>query len=121
MKNQARFIQEIMDQKLVVSRKKKAVIIEELRERKYETFVKQTEAKTKSEEEDDANAAEEASEETSLDDDSRGYDYLLSVWPLLLRYVLLLTQCRCLSGLSLKNGLTVSRNRLLGKRPNMTS
>ncbi|KAJ2990015.1 hypothetical protein NUW58_g3167 [Xylaria curta] len=75
LKNQARFIQEIMDQKLVVSRKKKAVIIEELRERKYETFVKTTEAKTKSEEEeDDAGNGEEA-----VDDDSRGYDYLLSM------------------------------------------
>ncbi|KAI0457803.1 DNA topoisomerase [Xylaria acuta] len=77
LKNQARFIQEIIDQKLVVSRKKKAVIIEELRERKYEAFVKNAEAKTKSEqdEEDDA----EITEETSADDDSRGYDYLLSM------------------------------------------
>lgn len=76
MKNQARFIREIMDQELVVSRKKKTVIIEELRERKYEAFVKSTEAKTKSEE-DDENA--EAAEENAVDDDSRGYDYLLSV------------------------------------------
>ncbi|KAI1119440.1 DNA topoisomerase [Nemania sp. NC0429] len=81
LKNQARFIQEIMDQKLVVSRKKKAVIIEELRERKYEAFVKNAEAKTKSEEEEEE--AENA-EENSVDDDSRGYDYLLSmpIWSL---------------------------------------
>ncbi|KAI8635207.1 DNA topoisomerase [Xylariaceae sp. FL1651] len=79
LKNQARFIQEIMDQKLVVSRKKKAVIIGELRERKYEAFLKNTEAKTKSEEEDDDASTEEAVEETSADDDSRGYDYLLSM------------------------------------------
>ncbi|KAI3322171.1 type II DNA topoisomerase [Xylariaceae sp. AK1471] len=78
LKNQARFIQEIMDQKLVVSRKKKTVIIEELRERKYEAFIKNVEAKTKSEEEDDANT-DEAAEETSIEDDSRGYDYLLSM------------------------------------------
>jgi DNA topoisomerase-2 len=63
-----------MDQELVVSRKKKAVIIEELRERKYESFVKNVEAKTKSEEEDD-----EANTDETTDDDSRGYDYLLSV------------------------------------------
>lgn len=71
-----------MDQKLVVSRKKKTVIIEELRERKYEAFVKNSEAKTKSE--DDEDDAENA-EENVVDDDSRGYDYLLSVWLLLHR------------------------------------
>lgn len=75
LKNQARFIQEIMDQKLVVSRKKKAVIIEELRERKYEAFVRNSEAKTKSEEEEET----ETTEENPVDDDSRGYDYLLSM------------------------------------------
>ncbi|RWA14700.1 hypothetical protein EKO27_g468 [Xylaria grammica] len=75
LKNQARFIREIMDQELVVSRKKKTVIVQELRERKYEAFVKNTEAKVKSEEDDDAETAEDA----SLDDDSRGYDYLLSM------------------------------------------
>ncbi|KAF2969524.1 hypothetical protein GQX73_g4046 [Xylaria multiplex] len=76
LKNQARFIQEIMDQELVVSRKKKTVIVGELRDRKYEPFVKNTEAKVKSEEEEDD---AENGEETSLDDDSRGYDYLLSM------------------------------------------
>lgn len=79
MKNQARFIQEIMDNELVVSRKKKAVIIEELRERKYEAFVKNVEAKTKSEEEEDEANADDNAEDIPVDDDSRGYDYLLSV------------------------------------------
>ncbi|KAI1756934.1 DNA topoisomerase [Xylaria castorea] len=77
LNNQARFIQEIIDQKLVVSRKKKTVIIAELRERKYEAFVKNTEAKTKSEEDEEDDAGNE--EKTSMDDDSRGYDYLLSM------------------------------------------
>ncbi|KAI1737275.1 DNA topoisomerase [Xylaria scruposa] len=77
MTNQARFIQEIMDEKLTVSRKKKAVVIGELRERNYEAFVKKTEAKTKSEEDDEDDA--ENTEENSVDDDSRGYDYLLSM------------------------------------------
>ncbi|RYC58747.1 hypothetical protein CHU98_g7467 [Xylaria longipes] len=90
LKNQARFIQEIIDQKLVVSRKKKTVIIGELRDRKYEAFVKNTEAKTKSEEDEEEDA--ENAEETSADDDSRGYDYLLSVWLLLHYDVLLLTR-----------------------------
>ncbi|KAI1177478.1 DNA topoisomerase [Nemania sp. FL0916] len=76
LKNQARFIQEIMDQELVVSRKKKAVIIEELRKRKYEAFVKNAEAKVKSEGEDEE---AEAEEQSPVEDDSRGYDYLLSM------------------------------------------
>ncbi|KAI1823608.1 DNA topoisomerase [Xylaria intraflava] len=75
--NQARFIQEIIDQELVVSRKKKAVIIEELRERKYEPFVKKVEVKAKSEENENEMETETAKE--SADDDSRGYDYLLSM------------------------------------------
>ncbi|KAI1333073.1 DNA topoisomerase [Xylariaceae sp. FL0255] len=78
LKNQARFIQEIMDNKLVVSRKKKAVITGELRERKYEAFMKNVEAKTKSEDDDD-NAEDAAEEDAVVDDDSRGYDYLLSM------------------------------------------
>jgi len=68
-----------MDGDLVVSRKKKVVIVGELRERKYEAFVKNTEAKTKSEEDDEEANSEETSEDTVADDDSRGYDYLLSV------------------------------------------
>ncbi|KAI0191706.1 DNA topoisomerase [Xylaria flabelliformis] len=77
MTNQARFIQEIMDGKLIVSRKKKAVIVEELRERKYEAFAKKSEAKTKSEEDEEDEA--ENTEETAADDDARAYDYLLSM------------------------------------------
>ncbi|KAI0409549.1 DNA topoisomerase [Xylaria palmicola] len=78
LKNQARFIQEIMDERLVVSRKKKAVVIEELRQAKYEAFVKNAEAKTKSEEDEEEEDTETA-EAASAEDDSRGYDYLLSM------------------------------------------
>ncbi|KAI1802188.1 type II DNA topoisomerase [Daldinia bambusicola] len=79
LKNQARFIQEIMDGKLVVSRKKKQIIVEELRGRKYESFPKgQDSKKTKSEEEEE----EENNEEEAVDEASEasdGYDYLLSM------------------------------------------
>ncbi|KAI1143059.1 type II DNA topoisomerase [Hypoxylon sp. FL0543] len=78
LKNQARFIQEIMDGKLVVSRKKKQVIVGELRERKYESFAKGQEKKTKSEDDEEGNV-EEGEEEAETDTAANGYDYLLSM------------------------------------------
>ncbi|KAI5866663.1 type II DNA topoisomerase [Durotheca rogersii] len=78
LSNQARFVREIMDGKLVVSRKKKQVIIDELREKKYEAFSKGPEKKTKSEEEEEGGVGEGA-EEADTDSDARGYDYLLSM------------------------------------------
>ncbi|KAI1478458.1 type II DNA topoisomerase [Daldinia eschscholtzii] len=79
LQNQARFIQEIMDGKLVVSRKKKQIIVEELRQRKYESFPRgQDSKKTKSEEEDEENNEEETVDETG-DNSANGYDYLLSM------------------------------------------
>ncbi|KAL7628945.1 DNA topoisomerase 2 [Parahypoxylon ruwenzoriense] len=79
LQNQARFVQEIMDGKVVVSRKKKQVIIAELRERKYETFVKGQEKKTKSDDEDEGDVDEGGEEDVDMDSESRGYDYLLSM------------------------------------------
>ncbi|CAJ2502142.1 Uu.00g049950.m01.CDS01 [Anthostomella pinea] len=85
LKNQARFIQEIMDNKLVVSRKKKQIIVGELRERKYEAFAKNIDAKkTKEEEEEEEdeannNANDELKEDIENDEGARGYDYLLSM------------------------------------------
>lgn len=76
LKNQARFIQEIMDGKLVVSRKKKQVIVEELRTRKYESFPRGQEKKTKTEEEEEEGNNEENEE---ADTAANGYDYLLSM------------------------------------------
>ncbi|KAI1098044.1 type II DNA topoisomerase [Jackrogersella minutella] len=78
MNSQARFIQEIMDGKLVVSRKKKQVIVAELRDRKYEAFPRgQNTKKTKSEEEEEGNVEEGEGEEE--DTAANGYDYLLSM------------------------------------------
>ncbi|XXG94378.1 DNA topoisomerase 2 [Hypoxylon texense] len=67
-----------MDGKLVVSRKKKQVIVEELRERKYESFPRgQDSKKTKSEEDEEGN--DEGNDETEVDTAANGYDYLLSM------------------------------------------
>lgn len=78
LKNQARFIQEIMDEELVVNKKKKATIIEELRERGYEAFPpKSQESKKKSTDEEFANNAAEEGDDN--DPGVRDYNYLLSV------------------------------------------
>jgi len=75
LKNQYRFVSEIIDNKLVVSKKKKTVLVQELRDRKYEAFPPKDEKKAKTGDED---AAEEA-EEDDGPSSSRDYDYLLSV------------------------------------------
>ncbi|KAI2622244.1 type II DNA topoisomerase [Hypomontagnella submonticulosa] len=80
LKNQARFIQEIMDGKLVVSRKKKQVIVAELRDRKYESFPRGQDAKkTKSEEDEEGDVDEGGDEDAETDTAASGYDYLLSM------------------------------------------
>jgi DNA topoisomerase II len=76
LKNQARFIQEIVDGKLVVAKKRKQVLVQELRDRNYEAFPKGQDAKKKSTDEDlDASDAED----DDTDIGGRDYDYLLSV------------------------------------------
>ena len=77
LKNQARFIQEIVDGKLVVAKKKKLVLVKELRERKYEAFPKVKSAKKSKSNDEDVDASDQ--EEEDGDGDARDYDYLLSV------------------------------------------
>ncbi|KAI6093516.1 type II DNA topoisomerase [Hypoxylon rubiginosum] len=77
LKNQARFIKEIMDSKLVVSRKKKQIIVEELREQKYEAFPRGQDKKTKSEDDEEGN--DEGNDDVETDTAANGYDYLLSM------------------------------------------
>ena len=77
LKNQARFVLEIIDNKLVVSKKKKPVLVAELRKANYEAFSKVADAKKSGETDDVA----ENEEETPADEDSgaRDFDYLLGV------------------------------------------
>lgn len=75
MNNQARFIQMIIDGKLVVSKKKKAVLVAELRKLNFTPFPKVTDAKTAGEDEDVLE--DEESEETEVN--AGDYDYLLGV------------------------------------------
>ncbi|KAI6456336.1 DNA topoisomerase 2 [Pyricularia oryzae] len=79
--NQYRFISEIIDGKLVVSKKKKSVLVQELRQRKYEPFPKgETGKKAQDEEEEFEDEEEDEVAEGTAGD----YDYLLSmaIWSL---------------------------------------
>ncbi|KIN08609.1 hypothetical protein OIDMADRAFT_188201 [Oidiodendron maius Zn] len=82
LKNQARFVMEIIDNKLVVSKKKKPVLVAELRKREYEPFPKGKDAKRAEETED----VVENEDEVTADEESgaRDFDYLLGlpIWSL---------------------------------------
>ncbi|PFH62563.1 hypothetical protein XA68_12983 [Ophiocordyceps unilateralis] len=86
LSNQARFIQEIIDGVLVVSKKKKEVLIRELRERKYEPFPRGQDVKKKASEEEEINALDNEEQDEMADKGSRDYDYLLSmpIWAMTL-------------------------------------
>ncbi|KAK3319305.1 DNA topoisomerase [Apodospora peruviana] len=82
LKNQYRFISEIIEGELVVSKKKKAILVDELRDRKYEAIPpKKDDKKSKS-------TDEELGRDDLEDEDgvagARDYDYLLSmpIWSL---------------------------------------
>jgi len=66
---------EIIDGKLVVSKKKKPVLVAELRKRNYEAFSRIKDAKDSGETEDVAENEDEADDDT----DARDFDYLLGV------------------------------------------
>jgi DNA topoisomerase-2 len=72
--NQARFVQEIIDGKLIVAKKKKVVLVQELRDRKYEPFPKVQDSRKKSTDEDLGTEGEEDNEGGAAD-----FNYLLSV------------------------------------------
>jgi DNA topoisomerase-2 len=95
MTNQARFIQMIIDGKLIVSKKKKTVLVEELKKLAFTPFPKVTDAKKAGEQEDAQEDAEESDDVVGAGD----YDYLLGVsTPASLLNRSHLTNCRWLSG-----------------------
>lgn len=81
LKNQARFIQEIISGVLVVGKKRKDVLTAELRDRKYEAFPPK---KTGPQAEEAELGNDTGDEDDSKDTGSRDYDYLLSmpIWSL---------------------------------------
>lgn len=74
--NQARFIQMIIDQKLVISKKKKAVLIAELQKLGFDAFPKVKDAAKKGEVE---QVVEEDAEDDDATTDASSYDYLLGM------------------------------------------
>jgi DNA topoisomerase-2 len=73
--NQSRFIKMIIDGKLIVSKKKKAVLVEELKKLTFTPFPKIPDAKTAGEVEDAMEDEEDGEREVGAND----YDYLLGV------------------------------------------
>jgi DNA topoisomerase II len=79
LKNQVRFVQMIIKKELVVSGKKRAEIIRDLKSKGFKTFAKVAKANVQGDPEEPAEDVEEA-EDTS-DSPDNGYDYLLTVLP----------------------------------------
>ena len=77
MTNQARFIQMIIDGKLVVSKKKKVVLVEELKKLGFTPFPKVADAKKAGESEDAQNDEDELEHDGGVG--TGDYDYLLGV------------------------------------------
>lgn len=78
--NQARFVKEIMDGKLVVSKKKKQIVVQELRDKKYEPFPKGQDKKRKQEDDEEQGSdAEDGQDDVQTTTGARDYDYLLSM------------------------------------------
>ncbi|KAF6813723.1 DNA topoisomerase 2 [Colletotrichum sojae] len=84
LSEQARFIREIIDGKLVIAKKKKAVLVEELAKRKYEPFPKGKDKEGKKKNTDEEMEGADEDDEDAGDEKSNAYDYLLSmpIWSL---------------------------------------
>ncbi|KAL5336026.1 DNA topoisomerase [Aspergillus crustosus] len=83
--NQARFVQMIIDGELIVAKKKKAVLVVELKEKGFKPFPKVADAHKAGEAEKVVEASEDESEEPDDSDDlAHAYDYLLgmAIWSL---------------------------------------
>ena len=74
--NQARFVQMIIDGKLVVSKKRKRDLVVELKEKNFKSFPKVVDATKDGEIEP---AMEDEDEDKEVDSAANAYDYLLGV------------------------------------------
>ena len=79
LKNQVRFVQMIIKKELVVSGKKRAEIIRDLKSKGFKTFAKVAKANVQGDSEEPAEDVEE--DEDTSDSPDNGYDYLLTVLP----------------------------------------
>ncbi|KAF4126793.1 DNA topoisomerase II [Geosmithia morbida] len=79
LSNQARFIEEIIDGDLVVGKKKKDVLVKELRERDYEAFPRSGETGKKSTEDEINREEDEGDDDADKTGSAGDFDYLLSM------------------------------------------
>ncbi|KAI0771045.1 type II DNA topoisomerase [Trametes elegans] len=81
LNNQARFVKMIIDKELVISNRKKADIVAELRKKQFRPFAKVAKAKVHGETED---VVEEEEEDVEVEGNVTDYDYLLgmAIWSL---------------------------------------
>jgi hypothetical protein len=100
LSNQARFVQMIIDNQLTISRKKKPVLMTELRKLGFKAYVTMQEAKKAGEKED---AIQESESEEDAAIGSRDYDYLLGVRLAFLSSSIEADHTRCPCGLSRKS------------------
>lgn len=77
MSNQARFVTEIIENKLVVSKKPKPKLVDELRKKGYEAFPKANDAKKAGETSDVVENTDEVADDE--EGGARDFDYLLGV------------------------------------------
>jgi DNA topoisomerase II len=84
LNNQARFVKMIVDKQLVVSNRKKADIVAELRDKDFRPFPKRTKAKKAGEDEDNEDEDEDENENEKAPGELSDFDYLLSmpIWSL---------------------------------------
>ena len=78
LQNQYRFILEVIEGKMVVAKKKKAALVEELRARKYEAFPKE-DKKTKADDDEELETVDHSQDVDESTGSASDYDYLLSV------------------------------------------
>ncbi|KAB5554648.1 DNA topoisomerase [Coniochaeta sp. 2T2.1] len=78
LQNQYRFIHEVIEGKMIVSKKKKAVLVEELRARKYEAFPKE-DRKAKVDDDEELAVVDHSLDVDESTGSASDYDYLLSM------------------------------------------
>jgi DNA topoisomerase-2 len=84
LSNQVHFMKMIVGKELVVSNRKKADIVKDLRQKKFRPFLKMTKAKATGETEDGEDGANDEADEATTDGVTADYDYLLemAIWSL---------------------------------------
>ncbi len=84
LSNKARFVEEVCSGDLIVSNRKRAVILAELKDRGYDLFDKDSKAKTNDSENDEDDEEEGADFDANGENLAKGYEYLLGmkIWSL---------------------------------------